>query len=102
MNTLPPVRINPWREIAIVMIIMMEVSWITPWFRALTPETYAVDATRVMVILALIGLFSHALIRIMDYLRLKKSIRQVVMIGFMIFGACIGIKPCFTPMNPFH
>ena len=87
-----PIRLNSWREIAILMIVLIDVSWITPWFRSLTPETYAVDSVRILVILSSIILFSHILIRSMDYLRLKKSIRQGLMIAFLLIGCYIGIK----------
>ncbi len=92
MKAFSPIRINPWREIAILMVILMEVSWITPWFRSLTPETYAVDALRVLIILTAIVLFSYLLIRIMDYLHLKKSIRQGVMVTLLVISSYVGIK----------
>jgi Domain of unknown function (DUF4129) len=92
MKSFSPIRLNPWREIAILMIILMEVSWITPWFRSLTPQTYAVEAPRVYIVLSLIIFLSHLLIRIMDYLHIKKSIRQGLMIVLLIIGSFIGIK----------
>jgi hypothetical protein len=87
-----PVRINPWRETAILMVILMEVCWITPWFRSLTPETYAVSSSRILMYFFSVVLFSHLLVRLMDHLRLKRSIRQGLMITFLIIGSFIGIK----------
>ena len=92
MNPFSSIRLNPWREIAILMIILMEVCWVTPWFRSMTPETYAVSPLRVFIILACMVLFAHLLVRIMDYLHLKKSIRQGAMIVFIIIGILVGIK----------
>ena len=92
MKSFSPVRLNPWRDLAILMIILMEVSWITPWFRSLTPETYAVDSLRVLIMLSCVVLFSHLLIRVMDYLRLKRSIRPGLMVAFLIVGSFVGIK----------
>ena len=92
MKTFSSIRLNPWREIAILMIILMEVSWITPWFRSLTPETYAVNSLRVLIILAIIVLGSHLFVRIMDYLHLKKSIRQGLIVIIVILSSIIGIK----------
>jgi len=92
MNPFSSIRLNPWREIATLMIVLMEVSWVTPWFRSMTPETYAVSSLRVFIILAGIVLFAHLLVRLMDYLHLKKSIRQGVMIVFIIIGVLVGIK----------
>jgi flagellar biogenesis protein FliO len=64
MKIFEPVRLNPWREIAIQMLIVMEVSWITPWFRSLTPETYALKSGRVFIVLLIIVIVSHLLVRI--------------------------------------
>jgi hypothetical protein len=74
------------------MIVIMEVSWITPWFRSLTPETYAVSPRRIMLILTIMVLFSHYIVRVMNYLRLKKSIRQGIMLAILIICSFIGIK----------
>jgi hypothetical protein len=90
-------RLNPWREIAIFMIIVMEVCWVTPWFRSMTSQTYAVSETHVFTILMLMVIFSHVLVRIMESLHLKKSIRQGVMAFFIIVGCYIGIKTLLYP-----
>ncbi|MFZ0531906.1 MAG: DUF4129 domain-containing protein [Anaerolineales bacterium] len=100
MKSFSPIRLNPWREIAILMIILMEVSWVTPWFRAMTPETYAVSALRVFLILVCIILFAHVIVRLMDYLRLKKSIRQGLMIAFIFIGIIVGIKTLLYAHEP--
>ncbi len=100
MKTFEPVRLNPWREIAILMLILMEVSWITPWFRSLTPETYAVNSGRVLIVLSIIVIFSHLLVRIMDYLHIKKSIRQGVIVIFLVLCSIIGIKALLYAHNP--
>jgi hypothetical protein len=92
MKPFSNLRINPWREIAIFMIIVMEVCWVTPWFRSMTSQTYAVNETRVFAVLLLMVLFSHLLVRTMEALHLKKSIRQGVMAFFIIVGCYIGIK----------
>ncbi len=100
MNPFSSIRLNPWREIAILMIVLMEVSWVTPWFRAMTPETYAVSSLRVFIILVGIVLFAHLLVRVMDFLHLKKSIRQGAMIIFMLIGILVGIKTLLYVHEP--
>jgi hypothetical protein len=72
--------------------MIMEACWITPWFKSLTPETYAVQSLRVLVILICIVLFSHLLVRLMDYLKLKKSIRRGLMIAFLVIVSYTAIK----------
>ncbi len=92
MKLFSSLRFNPWREMAILMIILMEVCWVTPWFRSMTPETYAVSSIRAFIILACIVLSSHLLVRTMDDIRLKKSIRQALMVIFILIGILVGIK----------
>jgi len=100
MKTFEPVRLNPWREIAILMLIVMEVSWITPWFRSLTPETFALNSGRVLIVLSIIVIVSHLLVRFLDYLHIKKSIRQGVIVIFLIISSIIGIKALIYTHNP--
>jgi hypothetical protein len=97
MKIFSNLHLNPWREIAILMIILMEVCWVTPWFRAMTPETYAVSPIRVFIILVCMVLFSHILVRTMDHLHLKKSIRQGMMVFFIVIGIFVGIKTLLYP-----
>jgi flagellar basal body-associated protein FliL len=97
MKSLSRIHFNPWRELAIFMIIIMEVCWVTPWFRSMTPQTYAVSEIRVFLILGLIVLFSHALVRTMEILQIKKSIRRWAMVLFMILCSYIGIKTLLYP-----
>lgn len=100
MKPFSTIRLNPWREMAILMIILMEVSWVTPWFRSMTAETYAVSPLRVFIILACIILFAHLLVRTMDYLRLKKSIRQGLIVIFIFIGILVGIKTMLYAQEP--
>jgi hypothetical protein len=87
-----PIHINPWREFTILMLIIMESCWITPWFKSLTPETYAIQSLRVLIILSCIVLFSHLLVRLMEYLKLKKSIRRELMVAYLVIVCFTTIK----------
>lgn len=100
MNPFSSIRLNPWREIAILMLVLMEVSWVTPWFRSMTPETYAVSSLRVFIILIGIVLGAHLLVRLMDFIHLKKSIRQGAMIVFIILSILVGIKTLLYAHEP--
>ena len=83
-----------------MMLVLMEVSWVTPWFRSMTPETYAVSSFRVFIILIGIVLGAHLLVRLMDFIHLKKSIRQGAMIVFIILSILIGIKTLLYAHEP--
>jgi hypothetical protein len=97
MKLFSNLKINFWREISIFMMIVMEVCWVTPWFRSMTSQTYAVHETRVFTVLLLTVLFSHVLVRLMETLHLKKSIRQGMVAFFIIVGSYIGIKTLLYP-----
>jgi Domain of unknown function (DUF4129) len=86
------IRFYPWRELAILMLVLMEVSWVTPWFRSLTPATYAVSSLQVFISLTCIVLIAQALIRLFDFILLKKSIRRGLMVFFLILTCLIALK----------
>jgi hypothetical protein len=97
MNALRRLKLNPWREISILMLILMEVCWVTPWFRSLTAATYAVDPLRVFIVIAVIVMIAHLLVRFMDYLHLKKGVRRTSMVIFILIAIFVGIKTMLYP-----
>jgi len=84
--------LSPWRELALLMLVGMEISWVTPWFRSLTPATYAVSPVRGALILAGIMLVSLWAVRLMDAVRLRMRIRQGITLGLLLVGVLIGLK----------
>lgn len=85
-------RLRPWREVAILMLIMMEVSWVTPWFRSLTPSTYAIQPTLAFLVLMLLMATSHLVVRVMEALHLKFIIRRWLTIGLLAGNILIGLQ----------
>jgi hypothetical protein len=90
-------ELRPWRELALLMLVGMEISWVTPWFRSLTPATYAIPPWNAALILMGIMLFSLWMVRILDFLRLRTSIRQGVTVGLLAVGLFIGFKTLLYP-----
>ena len=86
------IRFNPWREMSILMLIIMETSWVTPWFRSLTSATYAVNAIKAFVVLFCIVLISHIVVRFMEFLRLKTTIRRGITIALLVIVIFGGLK----------
>jgi hypothetical protein len=62
-------QFRPWRELAQIMIVLMEISWVTPWFRSLTPATYAVSPLQGVLVLLGIVLVGLWTVRLMDFIR---------------------------------
>ena len=73
-------RFKPWREVAIIGVIIMELSWVVPWFRSLTPATRAVVPWRAFVVLGGLFLVAHLLVRLMNFVHLRVDIRRGLMV----------------------
>ena len=84
--------LRPWRELALVMLVFMEVSWVLPWFRSLTPATYAVSPLQGMAVLSGIMLVSLWVVRLMVSIRLRIWIRQAITSGLLLGGILVGLK----------
>jgi hypothetical protein len=92
MKNLKLLQLNPWREISILMIMLMEVCWVTPWFRSLTNSTHGVSSIHVFIMFFCTVLFAHVLFRLMNSLRLKKSVQRGLMVFFILGAVFIGLK----------
>jgi hypothetical protein len=85
-------QIRYWRELAIVSLMVMELCWVVPWYRSLTPETYAVSVWRVFFILLVILCIANITTRLMNYLDLKMRIRRGVTLGLIVICVFVGLK----------
>jgi len=85
-------RWRPWHEITILALILMELSWIVPWYRSLTPATYAASTLRAFLVLAGLTLMTHLTVRLMNYLHLRVDLRRVVLAGIFITAVMVSLK----------
>jgi hypothetical protein len=92
LTTLRIPQIRYWHELAIVSLMVMELSWLVPWYRALTPETYAVSIWRVFFVLFAIILLANCSTRAMNYLDLKLYIRRGVTVGLIVICIFVGLR----------
>jgi hypothetical protein len=86
------IELRPWRELTLLMLVGMEVSWVVPWFRSLTPATYAVAPWQGALILGGIMLVSLSVVRLLDFLRLRASVRQGVTLGLLLVSVFVGLR----------
>ena len=63
-------KIRYWREMAIISLMVMELSWVVPWYRSLTPATYAATIWRVFFVLLGVILLDNLSTRMMKFLTL--------------------------------
>ncbi len=90
-------RARPWREMALAGLILLDLSWVIPWFRALTPATHAVSAARAFVVLGGILMASLVWVRLVNFLQLKTSIRQRGVGLLLVASILIGLKTLLYP-----
>jgi hypothetical protein len=77
---------RPWKELAIISQLVMELAWIVPWYRSLTYGTNQASSWRVFSILFGILLITYFFVRGMNYFHLRVKIRRV---SFVIFSILV-------------
>lgn len=90
-------RWRTWRELTLVMLMIMEVCWVVPWFRSLTQATFSVDPGLAFVIFLGLILSAHLISRLFNYLRLKIVIRQSLLVLILILCVLIGFHFLLYP-----
>ena len=90
MRTMPSWR--PWRELAILGLIVMELCWLVPWYRSLTLATYAVSPLRAFLVLGGVLLLAHAVVRFMNFAYLRVDLRRYVLVGLFIVSFFVGLR----------
>lgn len=95
---LPEIRY--WRELAILALMVMEISWVVPWYRSLTPATYAVGIWRVFTVLLGIMLVANLSTRLMNFLDLKLRIQRVVTLVLLVVMVFAGLKLLLYETEP--
>jgi hypothetical protein len=93
-------QIRFWRELAIISLMVMELSWVAPWYRSLTPETYAMSIWRVFIVLLGFLLIANLSTRLMNFLNLKIQIRRAVTLILIVLSIYIGLKLLLFETNP--
>jgi hypothetical protein len=88
---------RPWRELALICLLVMELSWLVPWYRSLTRATYAESPIRVFLVLGGIMLVCEWIVRLMNFIRLRVEYRQVVFIIFLAIAVLVGFQLLLYP-----
>jgi hypothetical protein len=90
-------RLRPWREFSVAALSLMELSWVVPWYRVLTPATHAISVERSYGVLGGILIFSMVSVRFMNYLRLKLRAKQWILLCLLGISSLIGVKYLLYP-----
>ncbi len=91
MNTVTPAtkdtwlgRLNLWSELAFLALLVMELCWVTPWFRALAPTARANPLWRSFGGLAALLAGAVLLARLLNGLNIKMRLRQGALVLFLL------------------
>lgn len=85
-------RLYAWRELAILGLMVMDLSWVVLWFQVLAAPPAGVSAGRIMLVLALVMVSVHLVVRVMNYLRIIMPIRRVTLAGTLLLGQLLTLR----------
>ncbi|MBN2502209.1 MAG: DUF4129 domain-containing protein [Anaerolineales bacterium] len=88
---------RPWRLLAILALVLMELTWEVLWFLSLLPADLIIPRVRAFTVFGVILLAAYVFIRLVNTLRLRVIFRQVVMVGVLVAGTVLGIRFLLYP-----
>ncbi len=85
-------KLRPWRELAVLGIMVMELSWGVPWFRSLTGATNAAPPLQVLFTLGGMMTASYWLVKLLANLRLQMRLRYGIMGIMLVIASLVGLN----------
>ncbi len=82
-NPRPPL----WQELALLALVAMEMSAYTPWMHAVSPPITATPFARFFLLAAAVVLLTHGAYRLARFLRLRRNIRQALLVLVLALAA---------------
>jgi len=90
-------KVNVWREVAGLGLLLMNLSWLVPWFQAFTRVT-TYPTEQVTLVIGIILLVAYIVGRAMTSLRLKIEV-QVGLIGLLILMSILWSLSVVMPVT---
>jgi hypothetical protein len=92
-----PIQLS-WQWLALIMFVVMQVSWATPWIQSLNISIGAVKPGIILLITSAIVLLTLAGMRLAGVLSLNQGIRRVLSGILLTFSLILGIN--FMTVDP--
>ena len=92
-------RFNPWREIALFSLIIMELSFAVLWYRVLLSFWVRITYLRAFAVFGGILFISFILSRLMNYIGLKTKIQRIVLFILLIVSLLVGLNTLLYPSD---
>lgn len=85
-------RLNIWRELTILAVMVMDVSWGVLWLQVLSPPLREAAAQVIFLVFFGTMLLAHAFARILNNLKLKKNLHKVLVIILISIIAWVNLR----------
>ena len=86
------VRLNIWRELTILAVMVMETSWGVLWLQIFSPPLREVAAQIIFLVFFVTMLLAHAYASLLNNLKLKKNLHRVLIIGFISLCSWVNLR----------
>lgn len=83
---------RPWRELAILSTLLMELSWIALWYRLLFAARAGLDYWQALLTLGVMLFSSYGVAKWMDAANLKLWLRRAVLAGLWLAFLTVGLR----------
>jgi hypothetical protein len=84
-------RMNIWREMTILSIMVMDVSWVVLWLQIVSPPLRALGAGVIFLDLWGTVLIAHVIARLLNGLKLKKNLHRGIIVTFVLLCGWVNI-----------
>ncbi len=84
--------IHPWRELANLSRMGMELCWIALWYSDLTQINHPISIWRAVLVLGALELFSHLLARGLNLEKQHAAVRRLVDLGVLLFNLALSLE----------
>ncbi len=82
---------NPWHELAVLSLMMMETSWVAMWYSALSAIGRWVPYEEAFVVLGVIMIGTHMLARSFNLQTIQKWVRWAIVSGLILASLYIAL-----------
>jgi hypothetical protein len=80
-------RISAWREFALLAVLIMELSWITPWFLAILDSELSASIGTILIAFSMFGILTIFAARILANLKIDNTPRYGILALLLFVGA---------------
>lgn len=70
-----------WRELAAIVLVLMEVSWVAPWYLAISQDLQIPTPLTVFVVFSAVMFLAYLTARVLDLLRLLNNVQWAVLLA---------------------